>query len=65
MYTKKTSWQNIKTKLNSYEQIRDHSTIIQKLMLELEQVKKMQLELNTDTRVEENKHQQSSNHRQS
>jgi hypothetical protein len=32
-------------------------------MLELEQVKKMQLELNTDTRVDENKHQ-SSNHRQ-
>jgi hypothetical protein len=35
-----------KTKLNKYEQIRDHS-IVQKLILELEQVKKMQLELKT------------------
>jgi hypothetical protein len=41
----------------------DHS-IVQKLILELEQVKKMQLELKTQTRVDENKHQQSSNHRQ-
>jgi hypothetical protein len=64
MYTKKTSWQNIKTKLNNYEQIRDHS-IVPEIDTGIRASKENAIGVeNTDTRVDENKHQQSSNHRQ-
>ncbi|MBQ0907726.1 relaxase/mobilization nuclease domain-containing protein [Flavobacterium sp. F-328] len=61
---KKISWQNIKSKLNNYEQIRDHSTV-PKIDAGIRASKENAIGVeNTDTKCDENKHRQSSNHRQ-
>ncbi|MBB1192059.1 hypothetical protein DNC80_00020 [Flavobacterium sp. SOK18b] len=61
---KKISWQNIKTKLNNYEQIRDHSTVPE-IDAGIRASKENAIgDENTNTRVEYIKQQESSNHRQ-
>ena len=61
---KKISWQNIKSKLNNYEQIRDHS-IVPEIDAGISASKGNAIRVeNRNTRGEENKQQQSSNHQQ-